>query len=132
MNRAETAQLLTLCAAYDNRTLGDADVLAWAQVLGDLPYTDAQNAVTAHYATETRRIMPADVRAGVRRIRRDRLDHADATFVPSPHAIDNPRRYAEELRDHRRAIGDGTPPPAQPALVRAVRPAELDRVFRRA
>jgi len=28
MNKSETAMLLAFCAAYDQRTIGDADVLA--------------------------------------------------------------------------------------------------------
>jgi hypothetical protein len=129
MNRAETAELLAMCAAYDARTIGDTDVLAWAQALADIPATDAQTAIIDHYQRETRRAMPADVITGVRRIRRDRLEHADATFRPSDAATDNPHLYRAELAAHRRAIGDGHTPP-QPALTRAVPPRQITGTFR--
>lgn len=130
MNRAEAAHLLALCSAFDNRTIGDADVLAWADVLADVPFIDAKTAVKAFYGRETRRVMPADVKAGVRLIRRDRLDRADASFryLGDP---DDTDEYARQLAAHRRAIGDGAEP-VMPVLERD-RPSdrELQSVFRR-
>lgn len=83
MNRPETAQLLTVIAAYDRRTLGDTDVYAWQQALDDVPYPDAHQAVIDHYRDTKDWIMPSDVRHGATRIawrrrgqaRRAQLDH---------------------------------------------------------
>jgi hypothetical protein len=63
MNVTETASVLAKCAAFDRRTVGDTDVLAWHQAIGDLDVLDALDAVTAHYQQETRWLMPSDVRA---------------------------------------------------------------------
>ena len=41
-------------------------VLAWAEAIGDLDLGAALDAVTAHYKTEIRRIMPADIRQRVK------------------------------------------------------------------
>lgn len=65
MTPAETAALLAFAAAFDRRTIGETDVLAWQTVLHDIPFQAAKAAVTAHYATETRWIMPADIRQRV-------------------------------------------------------------------
>ena len=63
MNLADTARVLTKISAYDRRTIGEADVAAWHEVLGDLEAGDCLAAVAAYYTTETRWLMPADVRA---------------------------------------------------------------------
>jgi hypothetical protein len=73
VNRNETIDLLTLCAAYDQRTVGEADVVAWQTVLGLVDARDAGQAVVDHYKSLTRRVMPADVLAGVEQIRLARL-----------------------------------------------------------
>lgn len=72
MNRTETAQLLTAVAAFDRRTIGDMDVMAWQSVLAAVPYEDALLAVKAWYAEKTEWIMPAHVRAGVAAIEKKR------------------------------------------------------------
>lgn len=71
MTPSETAELLGFCAAFDRRTVGKADVLAWQAVLADIDYDAARQAVAAHYATETRWIMPADIRQAVIKMRAD-------------------------------------------------------------
>jgi hypothetical protein len=66
MKRSETAALLAKCAAYDQRTIGEADVEAWAEAL-DCPWVpnigleEALATVAAHYRATGRRIAPADV-----------------------------------------------------------------------
>jgi hypothetical protein len=62
MTPSETAELLALCAAFDSRTIGEADVYAWQLALDETLTLDrAKDAVAAHYAHQTRRVMPADV-----------------------------------------------------------------------
>lgn len=69
---ADAARILAKAAAIDQRTVGDADVLAWAEILADLEYADALAAVTAHYAESAERLMPAHVRQHARAIARER------------------------------------------------------------
>jgi hypothetical protein len=119
----ETGQLLAICASFDRRTVGEADVIAWLKVLGDLPLRDCEAAVIAHYRDSRDWIMPADVRQRVKATRRERLDRHP---VPAPPAeiADQPGRFLGALRagikavagsiDLRCAIGgpvrDGEPP----------------------
>jgi hypothetical protein len=128
MNRYEAGLLLALCSAFDARTVGDADVKAWADVLADIPFDDAQDAVKDHYARETEFIKPAHVIAGVKRIRRDRVEHADASFVPSPE-VQSFEDYQRELLEHRRAVGDGAEV-ERPELAVSVPPKAIANTFR--
>jgi len=64
VNTDDTFDLLMKIAAYDQRTIGDGDVLAWQEALGDVVLGEALEAVTAFERSETaqrRRIIPADV-----------------------------------------------------------------------
>jgi hypothetical protein len=81
MNLTETAAVLAKAAAFDRRTVGEADILAWHEVLGDLPADDVLTAVTAHYREATDWLMPAHVRLHALSIDRER------------------RRAARELRE---------------------------------
>lgn len=56
--------VLAKAAAYD-KSMPAPDpvvIMAWTEVLGDLDIRLALDAVTQHYKTESRRIMPADIR----------------------------------------------------------------------
>jgi hypothetical protein len=72
MTRSEIALLLSAIAGRDQRTIGETDVLAWHEDLGDLDYADARAAVARHFRESTDRIMPAHVRRLVRLIRDER------------------------------------------------------------
>ena len=74
MTPEETGDLLGVCAAYDNRQVDEIGTIAWFRVLGDLPYGDCETAVVAHYADSREWIMPADIRARVRRAQRETGD----------------------------------------------------------
>jgi hypothetical protein len=76
MTRSETAALLAFCAAYDQRTIGDADVLAWYEALEcpwvpNIDVDEAQAAVIAHYRETPQRINVADI---LKRVKTDRAD----------------------------------------------------------
>jgi hypothetical protein len=62
VTRSEVATLLAKCAAYDRRTIGDADVAAWFDALVDVPFADASAAVTEHYTRTSVWIGVAEVR----------------------------------------------------------------------
>lgn len=61
MNRAEVAQLLAYAAAFDKRTIGDADVLAWYDVLDRTPYEPAKAAVREWYREHPEPVTPAHI-----------------------------------------------------------------------
>lgn len=62
LTKSEIALLLALCASFDQRTIGEADVEAWHEILGeDLSFTDARTRVLAHYRVSNERIMPSDI-----------------------------------------------------------------------
>lgn len=75
--------LLTKMAAYDQRTIGKADVAAWHEVLPDeVGLNDALSLVPKHYAVSRARMMPADVIEAVSAIRRERLARAGTSPIP--------------------------------------------------
>lgn len=127
MTPGDVARVLAAAAARDNRTIGDADVLAWHQDIGDLDYPLALLAVSRHYRQTRERIMPCDVRQHVAEL------------------ADEQRR--ERLREQaaQRALEAPPPPPRGPvrdrsaavtALVRQVATnlpgVEADRIHERA
>jgi hypothetical protein len=124
----ETIDLLTTAAAFDRRTVGEADAIAWHAAIGDLSFDDSRAAVVAHYTETSDWVMPAHVRARVRAMRRDRLTREIIPALPAEIA-DQPSRYRGELRERIREIADGhsvqhaiTPVPAQaPRAVAVVR-----------
>lgn len=62
MNLAETHDLLTFIAAYDNRRFDDATVLAWQPIFAELEFGDCRTAVTQHFATSDAYLMPVHIR----------------------------------------------------------------------
>lgn len=105
MNIPETSALLAMVAASDRRTVGDIDVEVWHDALSDLPFGDCRDAVRAHIRSSREWLTPFDIRAGVKRIRADRLDRA-------PHLVpdadpDDPNAYRQALRDGRMRAADG-------------------------
>jgi hypothetical protein len=91
MTRSEIALLLGAVAARDQRTIGDADVLAWHEDLGDLDFADARAAVSRHYRENDKRIMPAHIRHHVRIIRSERRSQAEVRELPSRFETDGER-----------------------------------------
>lgn len=76
--------LLTKMAAYDQRTIGEADVAAWHEVLPEeVGIVDALASVPAHYSRSRDRMMPADVIDAVTAVRRERLQRAGTPPMPA-------------------------------------------------
>ena len=149
MTPDETVDLLTVAAAFDQRTVGEGDAMAWYAVVGDLDFTEAKQAVIGHYTDSTDRIMPAHVRVRVKAARRDRL--ARELVTPPPAELtEAPGRYKAALDAEIRKIADGrsvqkaigrlpseTPPsidelrkelgPASPPPERTLPPEEIAR-----
>lgn len=89
MNRSETAQLLTKIAAFDRRTIGEADVMAWHEIVEPLNLAECLAAVR-DYFTDTREwCMPSDV---VNRVKTKRRERLDLVGVP----LANPAAYEDD------------------------------------
>ncbi|MES9522416.1 zinc finger domain-containing protein [Streptomyces capoamus] len=113
MTPAETAALLSFAAAFDRRTIGEADVLAWHTVLADIGFEPAKAAVTAHYAVHTRWIMPADIRQHVVAQRADTAADIQGPGLPPeiPDADpDDVPAYLAAVRQQRHRAADGLKP----------------------
>lgn len=94
MIAVEANVLLTRAALIDprmkrNDPVEQADMAeAWAEVLADVAPADAARAMREHYATETRPLMPADVRAilGLGPLQRDSIPSIDAEVLAASKA----------------------------------------------
>ena len=125
MTLEETGKLLARAALIDNRTVDPPIVIAWHQILGDLPYQDCEAALAAHYTESTDWMMPAHIRNRVKETRKQRILDAGIP-APPPELVDNPPAYRAALRAGTAAIADGRDPEsAMQAIVRQA-PRELE------
>lgn len=120
MTPDETVDLLTLAAAFDQRTVGEGDAFAWQAVVGDLRFIDARQAVIAYYTENRERIMPSDVRQRVREMRNERIRVAGGVPAPPAELIDYPRAYSAALHAAAVALGDGRPVEAAEQAMQAI------------
>lgn len=105
MNPADVARVLTKASAFDQRTIGEADVMAWHEILGRVELADGLDAVRRHYTASSDRIMPADV-LRLARVARD--DRRRLEGVKSE-ALALPSRYQDDIeRDLRLERGLAT------------------------
>lgn len=113
MTPGDTARVLAKAAAYDLRTVGEADVLAWHEVLSTVDFTDALTAVARHYADHTERLMPAHIRRIVVEIRRDRQRGQSTAELRAIEADPARRDRSEAVRsliaDLRYSLPEGDP-----------------------
>ncbi|MQS14486.1 hypothetical protein F7Q99_20010 [Streptomyces kaniharaensis] len=110
MTPSQVAELLTMASAFDRRTVGKTDVMAWHLVLRDVDFEQAQAAVAAHYADTRDWIMPSDIRHRVRKQRDQAAADIQGPGLPAeiPDADpDDVPAYLEALRRqrYRAAIG---------------------------
>jgi hypothetical protein len=106
MTLDETIDLLTVAAAFDRRTIGEADAMAWQAAIGDLDFSDSRAAIVAHYQDARDWVMPSDVRKRVKALRRDRLER-DIAAAPPAELTDDPQDYRAALSEGIRHIADG-------------------------
>lgn len=111
MTPGDTARVLAKAAAFDQRTVGAADVAAWHEALSDLDAADALIAVTRHYSTNEQRIMPVHVRRLAREVARARREAIErdaarrsieayrATAGPLTDRSAEVRAFVNEIRD---------------------------------
>ena len=136
MNTDESAALVRYVAAIcPGQRIDDLTGDAWACVLDDVQIADAMEAATRISKRPQpfdRRltISPDQIRVEVRKIRADRMERAEAEFVPTS---GDPTRYIAELRAWRRQVADGAvqlnPDPTRPSLTTG---DEDDRTHNRA
>lgn len=81
MNRSHVAELLSLAAAYDARTIGETDVAAWLLALDGLDPARCRDAIVRHYRESTDRLMPAHIR----RLARTTTDIAGVRALAGEH-----------------------------------------------
>lgn len=119
MTPEDTARVLAKCAAFDRRTVGRADILAWHEVLHAIPVEDGLAAVTAWYDEHRDWVMPSDIKSlalGLADQRRRaelraRIDQQQAALAAGP-AVPTTDRKAEvqallaELRDRLPAVDE--------------------------
>lgn len=106
MTPAEAAVVLTAAAAFDRRTVDESAAQAWAAALPDVGVDEARDAVVAHYREKREWIMPADIRAHVRRVRAKRLSELPPITPPRELAGD-PKSEQAWLAVIRRAVANG-------------------------
>lgn len=106
MGPEEVIDLLSTAAAFDRRTVGEADVIAWTATVGDLDFGDARDAVVQHYRDSREWLMPADVRKIVKAMREARLAR-EVLPAPEPELTDDQRAYKAALDQNIEQIADG-------------------------
>jgi hypothetical protein len=114
----ETALVVGKIRTYHQpQDIGDATITSWHEALTDAGVTsraDAIQAVVQHYATPgaERWITPGDIIAGIRRIRRARLEHADQ-ILPDVDP-DNVQAWLTARRNTLQEVADGRLTPPEP------------------
>lgn len=94
MTPEDVVDVLSKCSAFDQRTVGEVDVIAWHEVLCRVDRDDALAAVARHYAESSARAMPADIlrQSRVARDERKRLEsRAEPRELPSRFEADPDR-----------------------------------------
>ena len=108
----EAGRILGLAAARDQRTVGDADVIAWSADLSaaGLTRADAENALTAFYQEMANRqpkdrfrVTAVDLIDIAKRARRERV--ANLRYDGDPD--ETPEQYLIRLRARTAALADG-------------------------
>jgi hypothetical protein len=105
MTPEQIVDLLTTIAAFDRRTVGKGDVIAWHATLNDIRYEDALTVVIDHYRQSREWLMPADIRNAVRTLRNKRLEGMDR--IQPPEDLTPWGGYIPWLRATRKAVADG-------------------------
>ncbi len=109
MTLDDVIDVLSKCAAFDRRTIGEADALAWSEAIGDLNRTDALAAVTAWYRSHREFVMPSDIRSGAETIRAERLRDLPVEEITSDIPSEDTDAYQLTLKARTAAIADGCP-----------------------
>lgn len=130
MNLVETHDLLTLIAKYDNRRFDDATVIAWRELLADLPFDDCRAAALAHFGRTEKYLMPFNIIQGAsdldrnrRRILREQREAAGQRELEARPTTDRSVELRAAIRDML--------PPGDPDKLRRPEPLAWDRARER-
>jgi hypothetical protein len=94
MNKSDVAAILAKISAYDRRTVGEADIEAWAEALtGRVTVQDALTAVRDHFRESKEWLMPVDVIKRSAEIRRRRVRDAGVPEIPADLTAAQERRW---------------------------------------
>ena len=108
MNILETSNALALAQAYDNRTVGEANVRAWHLILAELAAEDVMEAIRRHYAADSAWIMPAHIVRLVGGISAAR-DKAARQWAPGQYGVPKDEALPEITRGARLTADDVSP-----------------------
>jgi hypothetical protein len=103
---ADAYELLAVAQSFDRRTVGDFDAESWRRAMHGLDLDDCKQAIVEHFTLSTDWLMPAHVRHGVMRIRRDRLERTKE-YEPPDADPDDPITYQRALQAGIRRTADG-------------------------
>ena len=78
MNASDAARLLALAAAFDRRTIGETDAVAWADALAGFTFDECAEAIRDFFRSSNAWLMPAHICAIVKAKRADKLDRLAA------------------------------------------------------
>jgi hypothetical protein len=111
---ADTARVLAKLAAYDQRTVGHADVAAWHEIIGHLDLDCCLAAVAIHYRESTSRVMPSeirklatDIRVRTRAVEERRQRQLEANPHPTRTGADMVRHVLARLKDAGQDVNNG-------------------------
>lgn len=104
MTPEDVIDVLSKAGAYDNRTIGQVEVVAWHEVIGRYDRDEALDAVARHYGESRDRMMPADLIQHIKAIRNERRAHHEALALPGRYETDEERdernkAAAKRIRD---------------------------------
>lgn len=100
---ADAAELLMIAAAFDRRTIGEADAVAWADALHDLDPMMCAAGVRSHYRDTAEWIMPSHIRQRVKALRETAAERAHKQNLRQ--AIDAPRDQSASHHGYLNAVG---------------------------
>lgn len=128
MTPAETARILAAIQARDLRTVGEVDVRAWHEDIGDLDYADCLPAVSEHFRNSEARIMPVHVRRIATERRRERAARERTAELLAPPSADvwppgELHRRIEQTRATVRAAREARVARGEPAYPRVAETA---------
>lgn len=141
MTPAEVIDLLTLAAAYDRRTVGQADVEAWGAMAAKCGWTaaHARRAVLEHFDRSDRPVMPAHINQIIDETTRRIRAKFTESITPPRELADDPRaeiawrrQYTAEYVEHALdawAAGQAIPELPKPDEIGAGVPAEMRRLI---
>lgn len=119
MNRKEITALLGLMAARDGRAIGELEIEAWLEDVGEWDFGSARAAVASYYKRPGRGFMrPADLLVEIKAIRAKRLEDF-GPITPPRHLADDPRAEIEWTRQAKERIASGLPIETAPAIEQA-------------